>query len=169
MIFTGRAWKFGDNVCGDDGIIQFSSIGDLAVYDEPALKAQCFQAIEPSFVGEVRPGDLIVAGENFAHHSHPHVCVALKASGIAAVVVESCDSHFVRKSLNIGLPVVVCPGIAALVAPFQDIELDIAQGSVRELAGGRSLQFRPYAPRMVDIVRAGGLIKLLKAEHAAAA
>ena len=136
---------------------------------EPALRAQCFQAIEPAFVGEVRAGDLIVAGENFAHHSHPHVCVALKCSGIAAVVVESCDTHFVRKSLNIGLPVVVCPGIAGLVSRFDPIELDIAAGSVRNLAGGGGLNFRPYAPRMVAIVRAGGLIKLLKEEHAAAA
>ena len=38
--------------------------------------------------------------------------VAVKASGIAAVVAESCDSNFLRKSLNVGLPVVPCPNLS---------------------------------------------------------
>ena len=165
MRIGGRAWKFGDGVCGDDGIIQFSRIGDLGVYDEPALKAMCFQLINPEFARAVRPGDLLVAGHNFAHHSHPHVCVAIKASGIAAVVVESCDSGFVRKALNIGLPLVICPGITALVQPFEQLEVDLARGEVIHAASRRSLPARPFSERMLSIARAGGLIPLLKSQY----
>lgn len=165
MKFAGRAWKFGDGVCGDDGIIQFSRIRDLAVFDEPALKAMCFQLINPDFAPNVRPGDLVVAGRNFAHHSHPHVAVALKASGIAAAVIESCDSGFVRKALNIGLPVVICPGITGLVKPFEPIEVDIARGAVLHPASGRTLPVRPFSERMLGIVRAGGLILFLKSQY----
>ena len=168
MKIAGRAWKFGDYICGDDGIIQFSRIGDLAVYDEPALKAMCFELIDPSFAKEVRPGDLVVAGHNFAHHSHPHVCVALKASGIAAVVVESCDTGFVRKSLNIALPVVVCPGIGALTARFDEVAVDLAGGRVTHVASGRSLEARPYSERMLAILESGGLIPFLKAQYGGA-
>ena len=169
MRFAGRAWKFGDGICGDDGIIQFSRIGDLAVYDEAALKAMCFQLIDPGFASGVRAGDLVVAGHNFAHHSHPHVCVAIKASGIAAVVVESCDSGFVRKSLNIGLPVVICPGIAALVDCLEPLEVDLERGEVLHPASRRSLPVRPFSERMLGIVRAGGLIPFLKLQSQGAA
>jgi 3-isopropylmalate/(R)-2-methylmalate dehydratase small subunit len=169
MNMAGRVWKFGDGVCGDDGIIQFSRIGDLAVYDEPALKAMCFHLIDPRFAPGVRPGDLIVAGHNFAHHSHPHVAVAIKASGIAAVVVESCDSGFVRKALNTGLPVAICPGITALVQPFEQLEVDLARGEVIHAASRQSLPARPFSERMLGIVRAGGLIPLLKSQYSESA
>ena len=165
MRIGGRAWKFGDGVCGDDGIIQFSRIGDLGVYDEPVLKAMCFQLINPEFARAVRPGDLLVAGHNFAHHSHPHVCVAIKASGIAAVVVESCDSGFVRKALNVGLPLVICPGITALVQPFEQLEVDLARGEVVHAASRQSLPARPFSERMLSIARAGGLIPFLKSQY----
>ncbi len=162
---SGRAWKFGDGVCGDDGIIQFSRIGDLAVYDEPALKAMCFESIDPGFAPNVRPGDLVVAGHNFAHHSHPHVAVALKASGIAAVVAESCDSGFVRKSLNVGLPVVICPGVTGLAEPFDTLEIDLSNGEVFHPASGKRLPVRPFSARMLGIIDAGGLIAFLKSQH----
>ena len=166
MKIAGRVWKFGDGVCGDDGIVQFSRIGDLAVYDPAELKAMCFQLIDPAFAPGVRPGDLVVAGHNFAHHSHPHVAVAIKASGIAAVVVESCDSGFARNALNIGLPVVVCPGVSRLMQPFEQIEVDLARGEVTHAASRQSLAARAYSERMLGIVRAGGLIAFLKSQYA---
>ena len=165
MKASGRVWKFGDGISGDDGIIQFSRIGDLAVYDEPALKAMCFELIDPGFARGVRAGDIVVAGHNFAHHSHPHVAVAIKASGIAAVVVESCDSGFVRKALNIGLPVMVCPGISSFVQPFEQLEVDLERGEVIHVGSHRRLSARPFSERMLGIVHAGGLIPFLKSQY----
>ena len=169
MSIVGRVWKFGDGVCGDDGIIQFSRINDLGSYDEPALKAMCFELVNPDFPKQVVAGDLVVAGHTFAHHSHPHVCVALKASGIAAVVVESCDSGFVRKALNIGFPVVTCPGVTGLVQPFETLEVDLEKGEVRHPASGANLPVRPFSERMLGIVAAGGLIPFLKLQYSARA
>ena len=77
----GRVWKFGDNISADDGIIQYSKVPDLATFDIPALKAMCFAELQPDFREQVKPGDLVVAGSNFGHHSHAHACVAMKESG----------------------------------------------------------------------------------------
>jgi 3-isopropylmalate/(R)-2-methylmalate dehydratase small subunit len=165
----GRAWKFGDNISADDGIIQYSQVPDLGSFDIPALKAMCFGTLRPEFVGEVRPGDLVVAGKNFGHHSHPHACVAMKQSGIAAVIVDSTDSAFIRKALNVGLPIVSCPGVTKIVADHQTVSVDLAAGTVRNLETEDSLQFRPFAPQMIEVWRAGGLAAALKlrlnAEH----
>ena len=56
---------------------------------------------------QIQPGDIVVAGRNFAIQNHMHASVALKESGIRCIAVESCDTGFLRKSLNIGLPVIV--------------------------------------------------------------
>lgn len=159
---SGRAWRFGDNISADDGIIEYSQVPDLGSFDIPALKAMCFAKLRPEFVSEVVSGDLVVAGTNFGHHSHPHACVAMRESGIAAVIVESTDSAFVRKALNVGLPIVSCPGITDMVADHDLVELDLAEGKVRNAATGRSLSFRPFAPQMIEVWQMGGLGAALK-------
>jgi 3-isopropylmalate/(R)-2-methylmalate dehydratase small subunit len=163
----GRAWCFGDDVSGDDGIIEFAIVreGFGKEFDEAALRDMCFRRLRPEFPAEVRPGDIVVGGRNFAHHNHVEVSVAIRASGIAAVVVESCEAGFVRRALNLGLPVLTCPGIAAAVADGETVEADPATGRIR-LASGAELRARPFSPRMVAIWRAGGIIPLLAREFA---
>ena len=163
----GRVWKFGDDVSGDDGIIEFAIIreGFGKAFDEDALRAMCFRRLRPEFPSGVQAGDIVVGGSNFAHHNHVEVSVAIRASGIAAVVVESCEAGFVRRALNTGLPVMICPGIAAAVADGEVIEADPAAGEVR-LSSGRMLRARPFSERMVEIWRAGGVIPLLEREFA---
>lgn len=158
----GRVWKFGDNISADDGIIQYSQVPDLGSFDIPALKAMCFTTLDPDFPAKVRPGDLIVAGSNFGHHSHPHACVAMKESGIAAVLVESTDSAFVRKALNVGLPIIPCKGITALAEEGDVIATDLATGEVVNRRTGARLTYRPFAPAMIDVWRAGNLADALK-------
>jgi 3-isopropylmalate/(R)-2-methylmalate dehydratase small subunit len=159
---AGRVWKFGDNISADDGIIQYSQVPDLGTFDIPKLKAMCFATIRPEFREAVRAGDIIVAGRNFGHHSHPHAGVAMKESGIAAVLVESCDSAFIRKALNIGLPVIPCPGIGAIVDDGDMLETDLATGSVRNPGSGATAAYRPLAPQMLEVWRAGSLAAALK-------
>lgn len=157
-VLQGRAWVFGDNVNGDDGIIDFSRVPDLGAVDVPALKAMCFERIRPEFRAQVTAGDIVVGGRNFAIQNHMQAGVAIKACGIACVVVESCDSGFLRKSLNIGLPVVVCPGVTGIVSDGQDLEVDPASGRVHVALTGGTLHARPYSQEMLAIWQAGGLV-----------
>lgn len=161
-IIEGRVWTFGNNISADDGIIQYSQVPDLGSFDIPALKAMCFATLRPDFPRDVREGDIVVAGTNFGHHSHPHACVAMKESGIRAVVVESTDSAFVRKALNVGLPIVSCPGVTTLVGHHGVLAVDLLGGTLRNAETGEQLNFRPYAPQMIEVWRAGGLAPALK-------
>ncbi|MBX9594722.1 MAG: hypothetical protein K2X46_10185 [Roseomonas sp.] len=167
MTPRGRAWVFGDDVSGDDGIIEFAIIRDGfgKEFDEDALRAMCFRRLRPEFPAEVKAGDIVVGGRNFAHHNHVEVSVAMRASGIAVVVVESCDSGFLRRALNVGLPVMICPGIHAAVRDGDVIAADPATGIVT-LSDGTARQSKPFSPRMVQIWRAGGTIPLLVREFA---
>ena len=165
----GRVWKFGDNISADDGIIQYSQVPDLGTFDIPALKAMCFTGLMPDFPEKVRAGDIIVAGRNFGHHSHPHACVAMKESGIAAVLVESCNSAFVRKALNIGLPVIPCRGVSGLAEEGDVVRTDLATGEVTNSRTGKTLHYRPFAELMIEVWRAGDLASALKTRLAGSA
>ncbi|HYF20551.1 MAG TPA: hypothetical protein VEA40_21980 [Ramlibacter sp.] len=166
----GRVWKFGDQVSGDDGIIDFSAVRDGfgKPFDEALLKSMCFRRLNPRFPAEVQPGDIVVGGVNFAHHNHIEVSAAIKLSGISVVVVESCESGFIRRALSQGLPVLTVPGIATRVADGDVIEVNPATGHIR-LADGSLIEGQPFSGRMLAIWQAGGLVEALRREFAAGA
>ena len=166
-VVTGRTWKLGDNVSGDDGIIQFSQVPDLGRFDIPALKAMCFATLRPEFPAQVKAGDIVVAGRNFAIQNHMHASVALKESGIRCIAVESCDTGFLRKSLNIGLPVIVAKGVTRVVEDGKRLSVDLESGTLRNLDTGATLATRPFSEQMLAIWRAGGLVAYTRAQLAA--
>lgn len=162
----GRVWVFGDNISADNGIIQYSQVPDLGSFDIRALKAMCFTLLRPDFPRIVRQNDIIVAGRNFGHHSHPHAAVAMKESGIAAVLVESCDSAFIRKALNVGLPIIPCPGVSRVFVEGDTLFTDLATGEVINRDRGERLSYRPFAPRMIEVWQAGSLAEALRSRFA---
>lgn len=166
--FEGRVWRFGDWISGDSHVLQFSDMKDFAgSQDEAALAARCFAEVDPDFAREVRQGDILVAGKGFGLPSHPPVPIALRASGIAVVVVESTDTAFIRRCLNEALPVMTCPGVRDLVAHGETLRVDLASGVVTNASTKRSLQGSAFSPRMLDVYRAGGIIKYLEGIHGA--
>ncbi len=166
----GRVWKFGDQVSGDDGIIDFSVVRDGfgKPFDEAVLTGMCFRRLNPRFPLEVKPGDLVVGGANFAHHNHVEVSAAIRLSGIAAVLVDSCESGFIRRALSQGLPVLTVPGISARVADGDLISVNLAAGRI-VLADGSPLDAPPLSPHMLAVLRAGSLVEALRREFQGAA
>lgn len=162
-VLAGRVWKFGDWISGDSHVLQFSDMKDFAgQQDEAWLKSLCFAEVDPRFAQEVQDGDVVVAGIGFGIPSHPPVPLALKASGVSVIVVESTDSAFVRRCLNVGLPVLICPGITDLVEAGDRVQVDLASGVVTNQSTGRSLITTPFSPRMLEILHAGGIIEYLE-------
>ena len=91
----------------------------------------------------------------------------MKESGIAAAVVESCDSAFIRKALNVGLPMVVCPGVTDIVEQGEELEIDLATGEVRHTRSGAVRRARPFSDRMIEVWRAGSLTHAMRQRLAA--
>ena len=61
MIYQGRVWKFGDNI-DTDAIIPARY---LNTSDPGELAAHCMEDADPEFVSKIKPGDIILGGENF--------------------------------------------------------------------------------------------------------
>ena len=155
MTLSGRVWKYGDNI--DTDVIIPARY--LNVSDPKELARHCLEDLDPRFSSEVRPGDMIVAGANMGcGSSREHAPLAIKAAGVSCVVAASFARIFYRNAINIGLPIVECPAAAAAVAAGQALEVDLVQGSVRNLDTGEAFQASPYPPFMLELMTAGGLI-----------
>lgn len=160
MAVSGRAWVFGDNVDTD----QISPGKVLALPLEEQLP-HALAGIRPEFPGSVKAGDVIVAGRNFGcGSSREHSPEVLKALGVGAVLAESFGRIFFRNSLAIGLPVLVVPGAGSNISDGDALEVDAGLAKVRNVSKGIELDALPLDPALLDILKAGGIIELLKNE-----
>ncbi len=157
MNFKGQARTVGDNVNTDD-IIPARYLNSS---DPDVLASHCMEDLRPGFVDSVKPGQVMVGGRNFGcGSSREHAPIALKAAGFSCVVAESFARIFFRNAINIGLPIIECPGISTEVREGDLVEVDLDQGSL-VLPNGKRCAISPFPPFMQAIVREGGWIPYL--------
>ena len=163
MKLRGKAHKYGANV-NTDAIIPTRH---LVTSDPTELAKHCMEAIDSDFRSRLRAGDVIVATTNFGSgSSREHAPLALKGSGIACVVAYSFARIFFRNAINIGLPVVECPGAAEITQTGDEMEVDFATGEVSNLTQDKVFQANPYPELVLQIIAKGGLIEYLKEQLA---
>jgi 3-isopropylmalate/(R)-2-methylmalate dehydratase small subunit len=156
-VVRGRIWTFGDNI----------STTDIApnemYYGMPYTPSQIvFAAIRSDWKDKVRPGDCIVAGRNFGFGSHrASANDVMKDLQIGCIVADSIARIFYRTAISIGFPVFACPGVREIFTEGDELELDVGRGLVTNLTTRQSIQGKPYHPRLLEILEAGGLMPLL--------
>lgn len=126
--------------------------------DDPAEMAPyLFEGFDPSLRERLQPDTILVVGANFGMgSSREHVPLAMKASGIRAVVGRSFARIFARNCVNLGLPVVACPAAAYAARDGSRMAIDPA-GVV--VVDGVSYA-APIAPPFVALLQeAGGLVE----------
>ena len=97
----GRVWKFGNDI--DTDVIIPGKY--LRTKDMQVFAAHAMEGIDPGFSKKAKPGDIIVAGDNFGcGSSREQAPLALKHAGIACIVAKSFARIFFRNAINIGLP-----------------------------------------------------------------
>jgi len=155
-MLKGRVWKFGDNI--DTDIIIPARY--LALTDPAALGEHCMEPLVPDFAKRVQKGDVIVAGTNFGcGSSREHAPIAIAALGIPVVIARSFARIFYRNSFNKGLALLEAD-VEEYVREGETIEVDLSSGLIE--AGGRSMKAKPIPAFMLELIREGGLINLLR-------
>jgi 3-isopropylmalate/(R)-2-methylmalate dehydratase small subunit len=153
---TGRCWKVGDNV-PTDAIVR----SDLVFGAMAAMVAHALEHVNPRFPTGVREGDVLVAGRHFGQSSGRAIAArVLRATGVACVVAETFARTFYRNGFEIGLPLLECPGVTALVEEGDVLGVDVATGEVVNQTSGERLRGVPTSPFLLDMLAAGGLIPL---------
>jgi 3-isopropylmalate/(R)-2-methylmalate dehydratase small subunit len=161
LIFEGKVFLFGDNI--DTDVIIPARY--LNTQDPAELAAHCMEDIDRDFAGNVRNGDIIVAGENFGcGSSREHAPLAIKACGVACVVASSFARIFYRNAINIGLPILELKKATTKIKPGDTIEVDFQKGTIKNRTEGSVYQSEPFPLFMQRIIHAGGLINRIKQE-----
>ncbi len=159
MKLQGTVWKYGDNI-DTDGIIPARY---LNVSTPEELAAHCMEDVDPEFARRVRPGDILMAGENFGcGSSREHAPLALKVAGVSCVIARTFARIFFRNAINTGLPVLMCPAAVEGTQTGQIVEVDLERGLIRNLDTGALFQAEPFPPFLMEIIRSGGLVEFVR-------
>jgi len=166
MEFEGRVLRYGRDV--DTDVIIPARY--LNTSDPAELAAHCMEDLDPTFGERVRPGDIIVAEENFGcGSSREHAPVAIKAAGVSCVIAVSFARIFYRNAINMGLPIFECPEAVAGIADGDVVRVDASSGEVVDVTTGEGFSAQPFPPFVQEIIDAGGLVARVRRTLAASA
>lgn len=157
----GKAWVYGDNVDTDVIIparyLNTSESSELAKF--------CMEDIDKNFAKEVKQGDIIIAGENFGcGSSREHAPLAIKASGVQAVIAKSFARIFFRNAINIGLVILKNSELPDEVTKGDEIEIDAEVGKIKNLTTGKEYSTTAYTGAIKELIDVGGLVNYTKAK-----
>lgn len=157
MTIKGKVHKYGANI-DTDAIIPARH---LNISDPLELAKYCLEGLDKDFAKKVKPGDIVVAEENFGcGSSREHAPVSLKAAGVAAVIASSFARIFYRNAINIGLPVIASPEAVDAIKGSSQVEIDLEKGLIN--IDGKSIKTKPFSEFVLKIIKAGGLMNLTK-------
>jgi methanogen homoaconitase small subunit len=156
---VARAWVFGDDLDTDQMVP-----GRYAPFmvGQDKFQNYAFYDARPGFAKEVKPGDILVGGENFGcGSSREYAVAALQKLGIGGIVAKNFARIFFRNCINLGVPVVESADAVALTKDGDEVTLDLGGAVLRTPQGNAVL--RPIAPFAQQILSAGGVVKYLAA------
>ena len=155
----GKVHRFGNDV--DTDLIIPARYLNTSVPRE--LAQHCMEDADPSFVGKVKAGDIIVAGKNFGcGSSREHAPIAIKAAGVSCVIAASFARIFFRNAINIGLPIFESAEASQSITEGDQLEVDLDTGKIVNLTRNETYQAAAFPPFMQELINTGGLIEYVK-------
>ena len=165
MKFNGTVFRYGRDI--DTDVIIPARY--LNTSDPAELAKHCLEDLDTTFVTRVKPGDIIVADENFGcGSSREHAPVAIKAAGVSCVIAKSFARIFYRNSINMGLPILECPEAVDAISDGDVVSVDADTGTIVNETTGAIFHAQPFPPFIQEIINAGGLVERTKQKIAEA-
>jgi len=108
-----------------------------------------------------------VAGANFGcGSSREHAAISLKAIGTSVILAESFARIFYRNAINLGLPLLVSPGITDHVTSGDISKIDLKEGVVHNQSTRAELRVQPMSGYVFEILETGGIKPLVETQLA---
>ncbi len=163
MIYTGRVWKYGDNVNTD---VIFPGKYTYTVTEPAQMARHALEDLDPTFAANVRAGDMVVGGTNWGcGSSREQAVTCLVQAGVRVLIAKSIARIYFRNAVNGGLLPVVSAAAVEAIQHGETVQVDLEAHQVRCAAG--TFDFPPLSPSLKAILAAGGLIPMLRAKLAA--
>jgi 3-isopropylmalate/(R)-2-methylmalate dehydratase small subunit len=131
--------------------------------DAAELAAHCLEDLDPDFVQKVRPGDVIVCGDDFGcGSSREHAVWAIQGAKVGAVIAQSFARIFYRNCINCGFYPIELPDALQKINDGDELEVDYKAGTIFNKTQGTTIPFTPLPDFALEIVNDGGLLQHIK-------
>ncbi|MHA1791316.1 MAG: LeuD/DmdB family oxidoreductase small subunit [Promethearchaeota archaeon] len=159
---ASTAWILGDDVSTDDIILGKY----LEIRDSKILCRHVLESLLKGFCDGVRPGDVIIAGENFGCGSSREQAPALlKDLGIGLILAKSFSRIFFRNAINIGLPLnEIDDEIYKAFSTGDRVSYSIDPPKIVHLSKKIEFRLKRMPEFFINILKSGGAIALLQKE-----
>ena len=154
--FSGKIWVLGDDIDTDIIIpteyLALETVNDMAPY--------AFSPLRPELAGQIREGDIIVAGKNFGcGSSREQAPEIIKALGIKCVIAKSFARIFFRNSINNGLLLIENEQLRDVVKEGDEVTVTLNESIEYK---GQNFPIASLPDNLMDIINAGGLVKAMR-------
>lgn len=156
--FTGKAWKYGDNINTD---VIFPGKYTYRKMEPEEMAKHALEDLDPEFTSKVKQGDILVAGKNFGMgSSREQAATAVKYAGIRVVIARSFARIYFRNAINAGMPAIKSPEAVEAIENGEEVTVDMAKGEIITNKG--TFTFPPYPETVMKILEKNGLINFIK-------
>lgn len=120
----------------------------------------------PDFAEKVKAGDIIIADDNFGcGSSREQAPLALKSTGLGAIVASSFARIFRRNAINIGLPVLISSDVPKIKAEYQEgdkLEIDVENATLTNCRTNSVYNLNKLSDTTFETLASGGLINKVR-------
>ena len=135
----------------------------FSINDPECLAEHVFGDIAENFSKNIEQGDVLVAGENFGcGSSREQAPVALKATGLKAILAKSFSRIFYRNAFNVGLCLVECN--TDYIDDMDEVEIDLTENIIKNKTKALNIEIKPIPEIMKKFLDKGGIIECIKAK-----
>ena len=131
--------------------------------NEAELAKHCMEGLDKDFVRKVKPGDCIVAGEDFGcGSSREHAVWSIRGAGVRTVIAKSFARIFYRNAINCGYYLIESSQAIEKIRNGDDVEIDYKAGLIKNRTSSIDIKFNPLPDFALEIINAGGLLEHIK-------
>ncbi len=158
-IVKGYVLRVGNNIDTD----QIYPGRYLELTDPQEIGKHAMEGVDPFFLRRLKHPGILVGGKNFGcGSSREHAVITLIHAGFKAVIADSFARIFYRNAINLGLPAIICPGIAQQVEDGTYMEIDLYDGLIRIPGSDTEITVAKMPPYVMAILEKGGLVSYLR-------
>jgi len=158
-------WNYSDiNNLNTDQMFAGNLTYDILSSDAEAIMPHLFKGFDENFSGNVKQGDIIIAGDNFGcGSSREHPAVGLAHAGVKAIIVKSVNRIFYRSAINQGLLLIVNQELVDNYKDGDKLDIDFRKGLVN--VENKQFSFAPLPVKLMEIIEKKGLVNWIKSDN----
>ncbi len=135
----------------------------LVTDNEAELAKHCMEDLDKDFVKKVKPGDVIVAGEDFGcGSSREHAVWAIRGAKVQTVIAKTFARIFYRNAINCGFYIIESKDAPDKINNGDEIDIDYEKGLINDKTSGLIVKFNPLPDFALEIIKDGGLLEHIK-------